>query len=242
MGWKLANNVLDNAPADLSPAERLVADVIAWAVLDDTGQGGLEEEKLLRRTGLSPQGLASALRRLRDRGFELRVPTGIGKDGRPTYAHRGLGRTYRIPESWRHAFKRPPQEQTNGSEEWPPRQEAIDEERPPAQEQRPPQEERKASSGGDPGVFEVFRSQHASTDGVRAREIPKQRNLRLTKLRNLTKQLDPDRTYSAAVQRCQQEADLGQGAYGVARAELGKDATAQQIIIRAAELLDQGAA
>jgi hypothetical protein len=112
MGWKLARNVLDNAPGDLSPAERLVLEVIAFSVRDDTGQGWIDDTKLHRRTGMSSQGVACALRRLSKRGFELRVPTGIDKKGRTTYAHRGRARTYRIPEHWRTDFESPLHDET----------------------------------------------------------------------------------------------------------------------------------
>ena len=122
MGIHLVQNVLDNAPPGLTPAERLVLAVIAISVRDDNPDavGGLEDATLLRRTGLTAGGVKRALQRLRARGFELRVPIVrdghhvIGGDGRPVYARRGEARSYRIPEPWRHKWADPSKSREDG--------------------------------------------------------------------------------------------------------------------------------
>jgi hypothetical protein len=110
MGWKNALSVMWWMPKDLSPGERCVVNAIAWGVSDASGDGPIGPEKMRTWSGMTDGGLTSALQRLAERGFELRVPIGtITKDGpkkgQPLYAVPGKCRRYRLPADWR---KEPP--------------------------------------------------------------------------------------------------------------------------------------
>jgi hypothetical protein len=98
MGWRLANEVLDNAPDDLGPAERLVLSVLAGYVVDEetrTCWPGMD--KLVRRTGLKPDSLRKVFQRLARRGLDPRVAIGKDKKGNLVFAHESARTTYRIP-------------------------------------------------------------------------------------------------------------------------------------------------
>lgn len=114
MGWKLARNVLDNMPPDIPSGERCVVSAVAWSVRDVTGEGWATDETLCRRSGLATSGVRKALQRLASRGYELRVSTGKGKDGRLVYSHRGSAPTYRVPDAWRRG-KAGPRSDLDGS-------------------------------------------------------------------------------------------------------------------------------
>ncbi|MER7363604.1 helix-turn-helix domain-containing protein [Nonomuraea wenchangensis] len=95
--------VLDFAPADLTPAQRLVLVVIAERAYDDTREawpGGSEKwglETIARRTGLKVDSVRKAIQQMARKGVEVRVPIKVGADGRPVYAHEGQQTTFRIP-------------------------------------------------------------------------------------------------------------------------------------------------
>lgn len=98
MGYRLSNEVLDHAPDDLTPAERLVLSVLAGYVVDEATREcypGLD--KLVRRTGLKPDSLRKVFQRLAARGLDPRVSLGVDKKGRSVYAHENVRTTYRIP-------------------------------------------------------------------------------------------------------------------------------------------------
>lgn len=102
MGIRLVVEVLDHAPADLTPAERLVLVVIAEQANDDTRLGyakKLSVELISKRTGIKPKSLSELFRRLarRQPPLEVRVAVGIGKDGRPVFAHEGTRTTFCVP-------------------------------------------------------------------------------------------------------------------------------------------------
>ncbi len=98
MGYKLSNEVLDNAPDDLTPAERLVLSVLAGYVQNEATREcypGLKN--LVKRTGLKPDSLRRVFQRLDARGLDPRVPIGIDKKGRKVFAHENVQTKYRIP-------------------------------------------------------------------------------------------------------------------------------------------------
>jgi hypothetical protein len=84
-------------PAEWSQGERLVALIIADACSDRTGTGYIANEQLCTETGYTQKSLSDVLRRLSRHGYEMRVPHGLGKDGRPVFAARGHGTDYRVP-------------------------------------------------------------------------------------------------------------------------------------------------
>jgi hypothetical protein len=94
---RLIVEILDHAPPDLSLAERLVLIVIAEEANDATRRGWPPLEVIADRAGLDVRGAESALRRLRQRGYDIRVALKVGKDGRPVYAWRGRSVTYSMP-------------------------------------------------------------------------------------------------------------------------------------------------
>lgn len=97
MGIRLIVEVLDHAPKDLPLGERLVLIVIAEEANDTTRRGWPPLDVIADRTGLGLRGAESAIRRLRERGYDIRVPLKVGKDGRPVYAWRGRSVTYTVP-------------------------------------------------------------------------------------------------------------------------------------------------
>lgn len=97
MGVRLIVEVLDHAPANLTPAERLVLVVIAEAANDRTREGWPGTETLTRRTGLTDRGVRAAFARLATRGLEVRVPIGKDSRGHPVYSKPGHRTVYRLP-------------------------------------------------------------------------------------------------------------------------------------------------
>jgi hypothetical protein len=98
MGIRLVDEVLDHAPADLTPTQRLLLVAIAHAARDSTRKGWPGRERLVQRTGLTQRSLRRVLDELAARGLELREATGVGRDGRPVYASRGHATVYRVPD------------------------------------------------------------------------------------------------------------------------------------------------
>ncbi|GAA2630003.1 hypothetical protein [Streptomyces axinellae] len=102
MGIKRVVEVLMHAPADLTPAERMVLVAIGENVRDDDPKretwADFNAHVLAQRAGLNGQGsLKSALQRLAKRGLEVRIPLTSGKDGRALYAVPGKQCRYRFP-------------------------------------------------------------------------------------------------------------------------------------------------
>lgn len=98
MGVRLLVEVLDHAPADLTPAERLVLAVLAEDARDETRKCWPGMDKLERRTGLRSDSLRRVFQRLAKRGLEVRVPITFTKKGAPVFAREGVQTNYRIPE------------------------------------------------------------------------------------------------------------------------------------------------
>lgn len=97
MGIALIAEVMDYAPADLTPAELVVLLVLAESASDATREAWPGMERLVRRTRLSVTGVRAVFRRLAARGIEVRVARGTDKHGQPVYAVRGKQPTYRLP-------------------------------------------------------------------------------------------------------------------------------------------------
>ncbi|OUC99338.1 helix-turn-helix domain-containing protein [Streptosporangium minutum] len=97
MGIKLVVEVLDHAPRDLTPAERLVLVVLAEDARDETRVCWPGPDKLVQRTGLQWDSIRRVFQRLAKRGLEVRVPIGQGSDGRPVFARENVQTNFRIP-------------------------------------------------------------------------------------------------------------------------------------------------
>lgn len=97
MGVRLIAEVLDHAPAELTPTERLVLLVVAYSARDDTRQAWPGMDVLTRRTGLTASGVKQALQRMAGKGVDLRVPLATGVAGQPVYAARGRRCVYMVP-------------------------------------------------------------------------------------------------------------------------------------------------
>jgi hypothetical protein len=102
VGVPLITEVLDYAPADLTPAERIVLVALAEKANDTTrlvwtSRKESTQAMLLRRSGLSESGLRKVFGRLADKELEVRVPIGTDKHGRPVFAHEGRSTDFRVP-------------------------------------------------------------------------------------------------------------------------------------------------
>ncbi|GIH23021.1 hypothetical protein Aph01nite_13310 [Acrocarpospora phusangensis] len=97
MGIRLVAEVLDNAPTDLTPAERLLLVALAEDARDETRVCWPGMDKLVRRTGLQPDSIRRVFQRLAKRGLEVRVPIGMDKQGRPQFAREHVQTNYRLP-------------------------------------------------------------------------------------------------------------------------------------------------
>lgn len=98
VGYKLYREVRDFAPAALTSGELVVALMLADDANDATRQSWISNAELCFRSRMSPQGVRSALARLAARGYEFRVPHGVGKDGRPVFAAKGHATDYLVPD------------------------------------------------------------------------------------------------------------------------------------------------
>lgn len=102
MGVRLVVEVLDHAPACLTPGDRLLLIVLAENANDDTREGWPGWELIARRMRWTEQkdggknAVSTALANLARRGVECRVPIGQ-TDKRPVFAAHGHRTTYRIP-------------------------------------------------------------------------------------------------------------------------------------------------
>lgn len=97
MGMRLFNEMLRDAPADLTTAERLVLLVLAANARDETRECWPGTDWLTHVTGISDSGVRYAIGRLAARGYEVRVPISKTKAGKPIFAVRGRRTTYRLP-------------------------------------------------------------------------------------------------------------------------------------------------
>jgi len=103
MGVGLVTEVLDYAPANLTPVDRLLLIVIAENANDGTRQGWPGWDLIARRMRWTDHkdggknAVSTALARLAERGVEVRVPIAKTKDGKPVYAAHGRRTTYCIP-------------------------------------------------------------------------------------------------------------------------------------------------
>lgn len=110
MGHNLYREVKRGAPRSWDPTMRLVALVIADEASDETrrtigyqiegywrphGKGW--RDGLTEHTGLRPDGVTKALRRLAAAGYDMRVPVGQDQAGRPVFAYRGHATDYQVP-------------------------------------------------------------------------------------------------------------------------------------------------
>jgi hypothetical protein len=98
VGYKLYREIRDIMPADWTPAERLVAGIIADDANELTRISYIDRRLLCHRAGLTDNGLKTVLQRLASRGYEFRVSAGPGRDGRAVYSARGHAIDYRVPE------------------------------------------------------------------------------------------------------------------------------------------------
>jgi hypothetical protein len=98
VGYKLYREIRDIMPADWTPAERLVAGIIADDANELTRISYIDRRLLCHRAGLTAAGLKRVLQRLASRGYEFRISAGPGRDGRPVYSARGHATDYLVPD------------------------------------------------------------------------------------------------------------------------------------------------
>jgi len=94
---RLINEVLDHAPAELTPVERLLLVALAEKANDLTRRCWPGMELLTKRLGVGERRVRQVLTELATRGYELRVPAGCNKRGEPVFATRGHRTVYEIP-------------------------------------------------------------------------------------------------------------------------------------------------
>ena len=97
MGYELYRHVLNHAPKELSRGERLLLLAIADDANERTRLSRPGVGLLEHWTGMDAQAIKRALRKLSERGWEIRVPLARRGDGSPVYAFRGRRSTYRVP-------------------------------------------------------------------------------------------------------------------------------------------------
>lgn len=97
VGIRLIVEVLDHAPAELTPPERLLLVALAEEARDDTRRCWPGMETLTRRMGLSARRVRQVLAELAQRGYEVRVPSGVDKHGMPVFASKGHRTVYGVP-------------------------------------------------------------------------------------------------------------------------------------------------
>lgn len=97
VGFDLYRMLRAGMPAEWTQGERLVALVIADSVSDRTRTGYIPVEQLCEETGYTQKSLSDVLCRLAKHGFEMRIPHGYGKDGRPVFASRGHATDFCVP-------------------------------------------------------------------------------------------------------------------------------------------------
>lgn len=77
---------------------RLVALMIADSANDKTRSSWIENPVLCRRTGLQRTGVKTALQKLGEAGYEMRVSHGLDAIGRPVYAVYNKATDYLVPD------------------------------------------------------------------------------------------------------------------------------------------------
>jgi len=98
VGYKLYREVRDFAPADLTSGELVVAMMIADDARDSSRRSWISNAELCYQSRLTPSAVRAALAKLAARGYEFRIPRGIGKDGRPVFAAKGHAADYIVPD------------------------------------------------------------------------------------------------------------------------------------------------
>lgn len=97
MSVRLVIEVLDHAPAELTPAERLLLVVIAEFADGTTRRCSPGRDALIRRTGLDHRHLTRVLTQLAACGYEVRVPAGVDKKGKFVFANKGHRTIFEVP-------------------------------------------------------------------------------------------------------------------------------------------------
>jgi hypothetical protein len=97
MGFKLVDEVLDHAPAELTTPERFLLVLLAKAARDEARTCWPGMDTLARQMGISERRVRQLLNQLAQRGYEVRVPSGVDKNGMPVFASKGHATVYRLP-------------------------------------------------------------------------------------------------------------------------------------------------
>jgi hypothetical protein len=97
MSIQLIVEMLDHAPAELTPSERLLLVVIAEKANEQTRMSWPGMDTLTQRTGLGERRVRQMLADLAARGYEVRVPIGVDRHGMPVFATKGHQSVYRVP-------------------------------------------------------------------------------------------------------------------------------------------------
>jgi hypothetical protein len=101
MAWQLVQEVLRSRPGTFTLAERAVLIALAEDARSATKRTtSMTRAELMKAADLSESGVRGALRRLRDRNLDPRVPMEGRKDrhGNPVYAVPGHAVTYKLPD------------------------------------------------------------------------------------------------------------------------------------------------
>lgn len=102
VGFGLATEVLNYAPPELSTQERFLTTVIAMLVndTDPSRTCRVDVTDLAHWMGYKddePNRIYQLLRRMAARGYDLRVPVGTTRNGKPRYVYPGGAAMYRLP-------------------------------------------------------------------------------------------------------------------------------------------------
>jgi predicted ArsR family transcriptional regulator len=94
--------VMDHAPADLTPGERMVLTVIAERANEKTRiakqTSNWTIDTIAKRSGVGRDGLRKIFQRLAKNGCEVRVKLGTDSRGRPVFAYEGTAMTFKVPK------------------------------------------------------------------------------------------------------------------------------------------------
>lgn len=97
MGFKLVDEVLDHAPAELTTPERFLLVLLAKAARDEARTCWPGMDTLANQMGVSERRVRQLLNQLAQHGYEVRVPSGVDKNGMPVFASKGHATVYRLP-------------------------------------------------------------------------------------------------------------------------------------------------
>ena len=89
VGHEHYRHLTSRFPDDWTSGERLVALLIADLIPDRARQAWIAQTTLCDQSGMSPVGLRKVLAKLAERGYDFRVATEKGADGRAVFASRG---------------------------------------------------------------------------------------------------------------------------------------------------------